>query len=179
MPDDEPLFEPSDDTTPIKREVTTHMVPVTALQAARGKATKLQNELAAARAELEEAKAQAAALTPEAERWRQHAATEAERIKAETATALAALPEAVRAGLAGLDPVAQAAAIKAIQAMPATQVAKEHPVGGGVQQGAAGSVELTAAEAAWVATERPDLRGVSPAVVKKQYAKHRGAASPA
>lgn len=92
------------------------------------------------------------------------------------ADALAGLPEAARNQLAplieGKDPVDVAQLIglvRAVQPAPGAVQAPAYPAGVQNQAAAAPGLENTPDETQWVETVRPDLRGVSPAVIRKMY----------
>lgn len=175
MPDDPAVIDvptPTDEGAVVERRVKIQMVPLTEVQQERQRAQ-------AARAEAEAAKARLAELEPLANKWTAHATAEAERLDAANAAALQTLPEAVRPVFQALDRHAMAAALEGLRSMGGQAAAPvapvKHPVGGGVQQGGSVSTELTTAEAAWVESERRDLRDVSPEIVKRMYAKRNGA----
>jgi len=143
----------------------------------RVKALEAQlTEAAKGSAEAVTLRARLAELEPHATAWQAHTAAEVKRAEEANAARIAGLTDAQRGALEGLSPT-QVAKLLDVMApagnAPATQPAPvkpaTYPAGGAAPSGLPSGEELTPAERAWVESERPDLRTVAPASVKKMY----------
>jgi hypothetical protein len=188
LPEDDPLIGIDDthNAPPVKGE-DTRTVPFSALSGERRRASEAKRAADAAEARAKAAEERAAALASEIEtykgsheKWTAYQTAEAERSTKALAERLAALPEDVRADIeADIESGTPAAQVlrwieraeKMAGTKPVAQAQTGYPSGGRGPSGAPAQDELTPEEAAWVESSRPDLRGVAPAVVKKNFLK--------
>ena len=163
------------------------VVPIAALVSERKRAQQAAEALAAAQAELETLREQSTGWRTAAEEWQAYQTQQAEALRVRNAERIAALPEVLRTKApettddrmvqSWLDAV-ELASQHAAQAQGAGHAPAPAPPAAGYPQGGMAPTatpdpnELTPAELRWVESERPDLRTISPAVVRKFYNLH-------
>jgi hypothetical protein len=182
MPEGDPdsLIDVTDPPPDVKGE-DTRTVPLSVLQVERRKAATAAKALA-------EAQAKAAALEKERdeyrsghEAWSKHSAAEKARTAEALSKRIASLPDDMRAEIESdiADGMSEAQILRGLDraerlsklTAPAVEEKPTHPIGGRSAGGAPAADELTPEIKAWVETQRPDLRGVSPDVVRKMHQK--------
>lgn len=163
------------------------VVPIAALVSERKRAQQAAEALAAAQAELETLREQSTGWRTAAEEWQAYQTQQAEALRVRNAERIAALPEVLRTKApettddrmvqSWLDAV-ELASQHAAQVQGAGQAPAPAPPAAGYPQGGMAPTatpdpnELTPAELRWVESERPDLRSISPSVVRKFYNLH-------
>ena len=181
------------DTPPITG-ADSRMIPFRELEKERRQRREAARLAETTRAEADQIKARLAEIEKERDTYKAShdawtkAQDEARTKATETMAArLAALPDDIRDELeaeieGGMDPQAAIRWLDRLDKVRGTTptaaadpVKPVHPVGGRGAQGAPAPDELTPEMKAWVERRRPDLIGVSPATVRKMYAKFSGA----
>ncbi len=162
------------------------VVPIAALVSERKRAQAAAEALATVQAELEQLREQSTSWRTAADEWQAYQTQQAEALRVRNAERIAALPEVLRgkapeslddklvsSWLDAVELASQHAQANATATTPATPPpAAGYPQGGMAPTGTPDPNELTPAELRWVESERPDLRTINPAVVRKFYNLH-------